>query len=299
LSFLRFLFWGLSYSAGISCAVIYFIYYIMDRNRFLKNLLIMLVPFLIVITLLFLMELFEKTYPYLFNVLSVLTLCASSALVYVIPNFAHTAKSCASEKIMKFFFGITALVLFAAIITDVFISLRIQIKEIVLVLLAISILYSMIVFIFGKPSILLPSHAGRITKIIALVCLCLLPGFIFLDFFSHNIAFLNRIFSQKPYTLPVFYLFFNIMLLTRATGPSIKFTMQDNINQKFFKTYKISKREREIMRELIKGKTYKEIGASLFISLSTARTHVYSIYRKTGINNKVELIHLLKHYQTS
>jgi len=297
LSFLRFLFWGLAYSSGISCLVVYFICFLIDKNRFLKNLLLMLLPFLVVITSLFLMEFFNSHHRFLNNILGIIALFASSALIYAIPNFTHTAKSCAFDKIMNMLFAGIAIALIIIIIVVEFSSVNVALKEIVLISLGVSILYSMGVLFFGKPSVLFPYRAGRITKVIAVVCVCLLPGFIFLDFFSHNIAFLNHIFSQKPYTLPAFYLFFNIMLLTRVTTSSIRFTMQDNIDENFFKKYKISKREREVIRELIKGKTYKEIGISLFISLSTARTHVYSIYRKTNINNKIELIYLLKKYQ--
>ncbi len=297
MNFLRFLFWGLAYSGGITCLAVYFICFLMDKNRFLKNMLLMLVPFLVVITCLFLMEIFDTVYGVIKVALSAITLLASSALIYTIPRFAHTAKSSVIEKVMNPVFAAAATLLSAAIIIVEFIPMKIALKEIVLISLGISIFYSMCVLLFGKASVLLPDRSGRFTRAIAVVCICLLPGFIFLDFFSQQIAFLSRIFPQKPYTLPAFYLFFNIMLLTRVNSSSIKLTIQDNISDNFFKEFRVSKREREIIRELIKGKTYKEIGESLFISFSTARTHVYSIYRKTNVGNKIELIHLLKAYQ--
>ncbi len=52
----------------------------------------------------------------------------------------------------------------------------------------------------------------------------------------------------------------------------------------------LSNREREIIELLAKGMLYKEIAASLFISQETVRKHVYHIYEKLHVNNRVEAI---------
>ena len=55
----------------------------------------------------------------------------------------------------------------------------------------------------------------------------------------------------------------------------------------------LSKRETEVALLLSEGKSYKEIAAELFISISTTQTHVSRIYSKLSINNKTELSKLL------
>ena len=50
----------------------------------------------------------------------------------------------------------------------------------------------------------------------------------------------------------------------------------------------LSNREKEILELLAKGMLYKEIAASLFISQETVRKHVYHIYEKLHVNNRVE-----------
>jgi DNA-binding NarL/FixJ family response regulator len=50
----------------------------------------------------------------------------------------------------------------------------------------------------------------------------------------------------------------------------------------------LSNREKEILELLSKGFLYKEIAASLFISAETVRKHVYHIYEKLHVNNRVE-----------
>ena len=52
----------------------------------------------------------------------------------------------------------------------------------------------------------------------------------------------------------------------------------------------LSNRENEILELLARGMLYKEIAARLFISQETVRKHVYHIYEKMHVNNRVEAI---------
>jgi len=52
----------------------------------------------------------------------------------------------------------------------------------------------------------------------------------------------------------------------------------------------LSNRENEILQLLAKGLLYKEIAAHLYISQETVRKHVYHIYEKLHVNNRVEAI---------
>ena len=50
----------------------------------------------------------------------------------------------------------------------------------------------------------------------------------------------------------------------------------------------LSAREHEILEFLVKGRLYKEIASTLGISQETVRKHVYNIYKKLHVNNRVE-----------
>ena len=52
----------------------------------------------------------------------------------------------------------------------------------------------------------------------------------------------------------------------------------------------LSNREKEILEWLAKGMLYKEIAAQLFISPETVRKHVYHIYEKLHVNNRIEAV---------
>ncbi|MFT3681139.1 MAG: response regulator transcription factor [Ferruginibacter sp.] len=52
----------------------------------------------------------------------------------------------------------------------------------------------------------------------------------------------------------------------------------------------LSKREKEILEMIAKGLIYKEIAEQLFISTETVRKHVYHIYEKLHVNNRIEAV---------
>ncbi|MDO5635598.1 MAG: response regulator transcription factor [Micrococcus sp.] len=52
---------------------------------------------------------------------------------------------------------------------------------------------------------------------------------------------------------------------------------------------RLSAREREVMRYIARGYTYRETGAELFISDRTVETHVSSVLRKLQLSNRHEL----------
>jgi DNA-binding NarL/FixJ family response regulator len=50
----------------------------------------------------------------------------------------------------------------------------------------------------------------------------------------------------------------------------------------------LSSREFELLELLVKGLLYKEIAVQLNIAQETVRKHVYNIYKKLHVNNRVE-----------
>jgi DNA-binding NarL/FixJ family response regulator len=52
----------------------------------------------------------------------------------------------------------------------------------------------------------------------------------------------------------------------------------------------LSRREKEILESLSKGLLYKEIADILYISPQTVRKHVYHIYEKLHVSNRIEAV---------
>lgn len=66
------------------------------------------------------------------------------------------------------------------------------------------------------------------------------------------------------------------------------------LTRHFIDLYKLTDREQEIIRALVKGKSSREIARTLAVSKKTVDGHVYNVYRKCFIRNRVELILLIK-----
>ncbi len=62
----------------------------------------------------------------------------------------------------------------------------------------------------------------------------------------------------------------------------------------FFKTYGLSERESEVLRNILKGYSNKQLRERLFISENTVKTHLKAIYQKLGISSREELFNLIK-----
>ncbi|MBI9108693.1 MAG: hypothetical protein JEZ04_18250 [Spirochaetales bacterium] len=58
--------------------------------------------------------------------------------------------------------------------------------------------------------------------------------------------------------------------------------------------YNLSPREKEVLELLVEGKTNIEIADLLFISLSTVKTHIRTIFEKTGAKNRLEAASLCR-----
>ena len=58
----------------------------------------------------------------------------------------------------------------------------------------------------------------------------------------------------------------------------------------FLDNFSISPREAEVLDLILKGYSNKEIGNALYISFTTARTHVSHIFEKTGVSSRMELV---------
>ncbi len=63
---------------------------------------------------------------------------------------------------------------------------------------------------------------------------------------------------------------------------------------KKLKQYGISEKEKDIILLLVQGKQYKDVADELHITENTVKSHISRIYRKCGVQNKIELINIFR-----
>ncbi len=67
----------------------------------------------------------------------------------------------------------------------------------------------------------------------------------------------------------------------------------------FIEEHGLTAKEADILRQIIRGASNREIAEKSFISPNTVRNHIYNIYNKTGIRNRFQLLALCQPDESS
>jgi DNA-binding NarL/FixJ family response regulator len=73
-----------------------------------------------------------------------------------------------------------------------------------------------------------------------------------------------------------------------VAAKAMKYLQKNYVPDKAAPGNPLSKREQEILQFIIDGSSYHEIAEKLFISMATVKSHIYHIYEKLHVNNKIE-----------
>lgn len=71
---------------------------------------------------------------------------------------------------------------------------------------------------------------------------------------------------------------------------------KDNLFDDLQEEYGLTDREKELCQLIYEGKSNSEISEALFITESTVKTHIYNLYRKTGVKNRMEILRVVREF---
>lgn len=74
--------------------------------------------------------------------------------------------------------------------------------------------------------------------------------------------------------------------MSRNIARMVVNSFQKNLTDPF----RLTRREKEVLQQLCRGKSYKMVAGALFVSHDTVRSHIKSIYRKLAVNSKSEAV---------
>ncbi len=136
---------------------------------------------------------------------------------------------------------------------------------------------------------------GRFFRNFSLLTVLLIL-FLILDyiFYSINIKAYAIFLVLTP--LHLYFFICNLLIIKAIFSYFIirKSINDDEISKEFIDLYGISNREVEVIQLLIHGYTAREMGELLYISRQTVKNHIYKIYQKVNVNNKIEFLNQLK-----
>jgi DNA-binding CsgD family transcriptional regulator len=97
---------------------------------------------------------------------------------------------------------------------------------------------------------------------------------------------------DRSYTASIFWAIFTVSYQIPGLVYCKNYLFNKGTLSKKIGISSLTKRENEIATAICNGYKYEEIAEKLNISLSTVKTHSYTIYRKLGINNNRELMQI-------
>jgi DNA-binding CsgD family transcriptional regulator len=160
----------------------------------------------------------------------------------------------------------------------------------------IYVMITLIVGLFGL-ILLLHTHPPKFASLFRPLGICAL-GFIPLSSAEYLIATSGNNFYSPLSLDTLFFLAVSIVIIVYA----LKHITSGNKTEgeaklpKFCEEYGVSGRQRQMLSLIEDGKANKEIAYELGIGVATVRTHMYNLYKKTGVQSRTELIHLLHSY---
>jgi len=131
---------------------------------------------------------------------------------------------------------------------------------------------------------------GRLLLIFVPVSLILTAGGLTMEFAGSPTELLNYL---------VFFIW-NILSIAAFIRYLVKpaaLIDEGKVSEGFIRAFGISPREAEVVDLISHGLSNKEIASALHVSFTTARTHVYNIFRKTGASSRVELLRVVSGYR--
>jgi DNA-binding CsgD family transcriptional regulator len=74
---------------------------------------------------------------------------------------------------------------------------------------------------------------------------------------------------------------------------TVAYSQESGLSPEFIEKYNLSGRQVDVTEVLLRGKSDKEIAASLDIAPNTVQTHLKKVYRKTGTSGRFALMALV------
>jgi DNA-binding CsgD family transcriptional regulator len=119
-----------------------------------------------------------------------------------------------------------------------------------------------------------------------------------------ELACVSRPGSEGTYallSLPLAYALtsFQFLKASPALEPDSKSGVPSRLPGELVRRSGLSPREEEIAALILQGKDNKEIAAALSLSGNTVRNHIYGLYRKLGIQRRMDLLSLIRDFHSS
>lgn len=240
----------------------------------------------------------ETDIPVLNNIFLIIYYLLYSAIVHIITLITYKLIR-KPKKIIKIIILLFFNVLYPLIIIYLCLKKLELLRQFSDTVLYISVIYFVILLNCNLNKIDLPI-LRKFVKTLLLLHLVFTPIFIFQTYITYFIVKLPAWIYKIPHFYMLYYILLNIINLIYAAKFFIKpvFSEYFSIPDKFITAFAITSREREIIKLMLKGESNKEIAFTLSIAENTVKNHIYNIFKKTGVKNRIEFIMQIQKHAT-
>lgn len=301
---LYFIIYALYYMIDFTTLTLIFLYYLKQKQRVILYYLLVQLFFNVIITIMS-AEFFAKTFLRWYVPLDILWIRLANhgsigAILYLLPLLIHKFLGKRMNLTKKIIFGFLTVSCFSIVFLPSFITpagrgftgIQSAIRFYLFAVIYLEIIYLEILCILSYRNVARQQARIILGYIITLFgLLILLIGIDFYRMFFH--VWMDwEIITIAPFVL--FLIDFASIFLFARLYFLKPFAPEEGVSDWFLNQYIITGREKEIILLLAKGLANKQIGAELDISEKTVKNHVYNIFRKAGVQGRVELLNKIR-----
>ncbi len=134
----------------------------------------------------------------------------------------------------------------------------------------------------------------------------ILPPFLVVSAIFYIVAVvIGAVFLTRPMATPLVSSFaiagyclpWGIVMLRQQSRYLAGGGAEPEVPEAFVADFSLTPREREVVAAAVRGLSNAEIAAAQYVSLKTVETHLYNVYRKTGIKSRVALVNRVAAYR--
>jgi DNA-binding CsgD family transcriptional regulator len=279
-----------SYSIGLACLVVSLASYLRRRGKVARDFFLASLVLAVIGASTMVMNLFDaRTAPWLMTLLSLVNHACAAAFIVVLPLLVHSVYKTPRSKSLNLAFLALALLTAAVAVALAIAGLTDAADRFLLGVKDLAILYA-ILRIYSYRRRRHNSEIEAVLHFIMIGSALVFPIIVVSELEPAIFRAVVPLDVKGSISLPLAYAVWSVSyLLSWFRGYVQPLAATDGAHRDFSALFGLSPRESEVLRLLLGGQSYKEIMASLSITMPTVKTHIGSIYRKTSCNNKMQL----------
>jgi DNA-binding CsgD family transcriptional regulator len=208
------------------------------------------------------------------------------------PLFLHRLLGLQSGKIKRILFFIFTGFFTLSTIIEI-ITLNNDISQLIKTFVSMPVLFGVYLYCLVVAAINLKSIGGKLLKKVVTTCFVIaiiIFPFALYQYFTQKPLITG--YMERPILFLILFVFTLVFSFKYFREPA--YYNDKGLTEHFITQFSITTRESEIILQVLQGLSNQSIADKLFISPRTVESHLYSIFQKLGVKNRIQLVNLIQ-----